>query len=106
MKNYDKYSAEWFIDKLDNYVYKTGAREEELMWVISEDLISILLKRNDLNEYRQIGVFAADIHNQLYKDGNTPDIFKINKKVVATILKVLCIYTDELKDTVILIKVR
>lgn len=106
METYEKYSTEWFLDKLDNYIYKTGARPEELIWVISEDLISVLLKRNDLNEYRQIGVFAADIHTKLYKSGNRLDGFKISNKVVATILNILCIYTDELKDQVILIKVR
>lgn len=105
MSDYDKYSTEWFLDKLDNYIYKTGARPEELMWIISEDLIPVLLRRKGLEQYCQIDVFAKDIHNQLYKNESTLDAFKISKKVVATILNIVCVYTGELKDQVIIVNV-
>lgn len=104
---YNKYDDEWFYKKLNEYIYKTGFRTEDLLWIISEDLKPILLEKQHKHRGWCVeGLMAKDI-DWIYHVENIPEDEEIDyQRIIAIIYDIKIVYTDELKNTAILIKVR
>lgn len=105
LETYEKYSIYWFSHKLDLFQSKTGIMDEsKIRWVISEDLKDLLLRKHMYSEYCEVGILSRKF-DKYVKEVSSQVVIK-HMKVIAIIFDILVEYTDELKDQVILIKVR